>query len=186
MEHLPQLMQLVLITREDPPLPLAKLRASKRLFELRISQLRFTEDEVRTFFSQQLNLTLEEQQLHQLIKRTEGWVAGLQLTALSMQGLEDVGGFIEAFTGSHYYIMDYLMEEVLDHQSPEIKNFLLKTSLFEFFSVELCEAVIQLESNTGSAIIEKLVKSNSFIIPTESSHKWYRYHNLFRDLLRQR
>ena len=186
LEHLPQLMQLVLITREDPPFPLAKLRASKKLFELRISQLRFTEDEVRAFFSQKLSLRLEEDQLQHLIKRTEGWVAGLQLTALSMQGLEDVGRFIEAFTGSHYYIMDYLMEEVLDHQSPEIKDFLLKTSIFEYFSVELCEAVVQLESGAGSAIIKKLVKSNSFIIPTESSHEWYRYHNLFRDLLRQR
>jgi len=186
LEHLPQLMQLVLITREDPPFPLAKLRASKGLFELRISQLRFTEDEVRAFFSQQLNFTLEEEQLQNLIKRTEGWVAGLQLTALSMQGLKDVGGFIEAFTGSHYYIMDYLMEEVLDRQTPEIKDFLLKTSLFEFFSVELCEAVVQLKPSTVSAIIEKLVKANSFIIPIESSRKWYRYHHLFRDLLRQR
>lgn len=186
LEHLPQLMQLVLITREDPPFPLAKLRASKRLFELRISQLRFTEDEVKTFFSRQLNFTLKEEQLQHLINRTEGWIAGLQLTALSMQGLEDVGGFIEEFTGSHYYIMDYLMEEVLDHQTPEIKDFLLKTSLLEFFSVELCEAVVQLEPSTVSTIIEKLVKANSFIIPTESSHKWYRYHNLFRDLLRQR
>ena len=186
LEHLPQLMQLVLITREDPPFPLAKLRASKRLFELRVSQLRFTEDEVRAFFLQQLNFTLKEEQLQHLIRRTEGWVAGLQLTALSMQGLEDVEGFIEAFTGSHFYIMDYLMEEVLDHQAPEVKDFLLKTSLFEFFSVELCEAVVQLKPGAGSAIIEKLVKANSFIIPIESSRKWYRYHHLFRDLLRQR
>jgi LuxR family maltose regulon positive regulatory protein len=186
LEHLPQSMQLVLVTREDPPFSLAKLRASKGLFELRISQLRFTEDEVRAFFSQQRNLTLEDEQLQHLIKRTEGWVAGLQLTALSMQGQEDIGGFIEAFTESHYYIMDYLMEEVLDHQAPEIKDFLLKTSIFEFFSVELCEAVLELKPGEGSAIIEKLVKANSFIIPTESSRKWYRYHNLFRDLLRQR
>lgn len=186
LEHLPHLMQIVLITREDPPFPLAKLRASNRLFELRISQLRFTEDEVRAFFSKQLNFTLEEEQLQQLIRRNEGWVAGLQLTALSMQGLKDVGGFIEAFTGSHYYIMDYLMEEVLDRQTPEIKDFLLKTSLFEFFSVELCEAVFKLKPGAVSDIIEKLVKANSFIIPIESSHKWYRYHHLFRDLLRQR
>ncbi len=186
LEHLPQSMQLVLITREDPPFSLAKLRASKRLFELRISQLRFTENEVRAFFSQQSNLTLKEEQIKHLIKRTEGWIAGLQLTALSMQGLEDVGGFIEAFTESHYYIMDYLMEEVLDHQAPEIRDFLLKTSIFEFFSFELCEAVVQLKPGTGNAIIEKLVKANSFIIPTESSRRWYRYHHLFRDLLRQR
>ncbi len=186
LEHMPRLMQLVLITREDPSLPLAKLRAGKRLLELRISQLRFTEEEVKTFFSQQLNLNLEEEQLQHLFKRTEGWIAGLQLTALSMQGLEDVSGFIDAFTGSHYYIMDYLMEEVLEHQAPEVKDFLLKTALLEFFSGELCEAVVQLESGNGRTIIERLVKTNSFIIPMESSHKWYRYHHLFRDLLRQR
>jgi len=185
-DHMPRLMQLVLITREDPPLPLAKLRANKELLELRISDLRFTEEEIKTFFLQQLNLTLQEEQLQLLYKRTEGWIAGLQLTALSMQGLEDTSGFIEAFTGSHYYIMDYLMEEVLERQTPEIKDFLLKTALLEFFSGELCEAVVQLEPGDGSAIIERLVKTNSFIIPMDSSRKWYRYHHLFRDLLRQR
>lgn len=186
LEHMPKLMQLVLITREDPPLPLAKMRANKELLELRISNLRFTEEEVKAFFLQQLNLTLKEEQLQLLLKRTEGWIAGLQLTALSMQGLEDTSGFIEAFTGSHYYIMDYLMEEVLEHQTPEIKEFLLKTAVLEFFSGELCDAVVQLEPGNGGSIIEKLVKTNSFIIPMESTRKWYRYHHLFRDLLRQR
>lgn len=186
LDHMPGSIQLVLITREDPPLPLAKIRAGKRLLEIRISDLRFTEEEVKAFFYQQLNLTLEEEQLQLLFKRTEGWIAGLQLTALSMQGLEDVNGFIEAFTGSHYYIMDYLMEEVLERQTTEIKEFLLKTAVLEFFSGELCEAVIPIASGNGSAIIERLVKTNSFIIPMDSSNKWYRYHHLFRDLLRQR
>lgn len=185
LDHMPGSLQLVLITREDPPLPLAKLRAGKRLLELRISELRFTEEEVRTFFLQQLNLNLEDEQLKLLFKRTEGWVAGLQLTALSMQGLEDINGFIEAFTGSHYYIMDYLMEEVLERQTPEIKGFLLKTAVLEFFSGELCEAVVPISSGNGSLIIERLVKTNCFIIPMDSSGKWYRYHHLFRDLLRQ-
>ncbi len=185
LDHLPTHMQLVLITREDPPFPLAKLRANKGLFELRISELRFTADEAKAFFLQQLDLTLEDEQLKVLIKRNEGWVSGLQLTALSMQRLEDVSGFIEAFTGSHYYIMDYLMEEVLNNQAPEIKAFLLKTSIFEFFSAELCEAVVQLEPTAGSAIIEKLLKANCFIIPIEASRKWYRYHHLFRDILQQ-
>lgn len=186
LEHMPNLMQLVLITREDPPLPLAKVRASKGLLELRISDLRFTEEEVKTFFLQKLNLNLQEEQLQLLFKRTEGWIAGLQLTALSMQGLKDTSGFIEAFTDSHYYIMDYLMEEVLERQTPEIKEFLLKTAVLEFFSGELCDAVVQLEPGNGRAIVERLVKTNSFIIPMESSHEWYRYHHLFRDLLRQR
>lgn len=186
LEHFPPSMQLVLITREDPPFPLAKMRAARKLIELRISQLRFTEEEVKTFFSQQLNLNLEEEQLQHLVKRTEGWIAGLQLTALSMQGLKDVSGFIDAFTGSHYYIMDYLMEEVLERQMPEIREFLLKTSILEFFSDDLCDAVVQLETGSSNTIIERLVKTNSFIISTESSHKWFRYHHLFRDLLIQR
>ncbi|MZQ97996.1 MAG: hypothetical protein GT601_09970 [Acidaminobacter sp.] len=119
-EHMPKWMQLVLITREDPPLPLAKLRANKRLLEVRISDLKFTEDEVRTFFLQQLNLTLQDEQLQLVYKRTEGWIAGLQLAALSMRGLDDKSGFIEAFTDSHNYIMDYLIEEVLENQTLEL------------------------------------------------------------------
>lgn len=185
-EHMPKEMQLVLITREDPPLPLAKLRASKRLLEIRISDLKFTEDEVKGFFMQQLNLTLQEEQLKLLYKRTEGWIAGLQLAALSMRGLEDKSSFIETFTGSHYYVMDYLIEEVLENQPLEIKDFLLKTSVLDFFSGELCDAVVPLEPGRGREVISRLVKTNTFIIPMESSHEWYRYHQLFRDLLRQR
>lgn len=185
-EHMPKEMQLVLITREDPPLPLAKLRASKRLLEIRISDLKFTEDEVKEFFMQQLDLTLQEEQLQLVYKRTEGWIAGLQLAALSMRGLEDKSSFIEAFTGSHYYVMDYLIEEVLENQTLEIKEFLLKTAVLEFFSGELCDAVVTLEPGKGREIISRLVKTNTFIIPMESSHEWYRYHQLFRDLLRER
>lgn len=186
LEHFPPAMQLVLITREDPPFPLAKMRASKRLLELRISRLRFTEDEVKIYFSQQLHFTLEEAQLQHLIKRTEGWIAGLQMTALSMQGLEDIDVFIESFTASHYYIMDYLLEEVLERHPPQIKAFLLSTSILESFCGDLCDDLLELEAGTGSTIIDSLVKTNSFIISTDSSHKWYRYHHLFRDLLRQR
>lgn len=185
-EHMPKWMQMVLITREDPPIPLAKLRASKRLLEIRISDLKFTEGEVKAFFQQQLNLTLAEEQLQLVCKRTEGWIAGLQLVALSMRGLEDTSGFIEAFTGSHYYLMDYLFEEVLENQTPELKEFLLKTAVLDFFSGDLCDAVVSLEPGTAQAIIHRLVKTNSFIIPMEASREWYRYHHLFRDLLRQR
>lgn len=186
LEHMPKSMQLVLTTREDPPFPLAKLRAAKKLLELRISNLRFTEEEAKTFFSRQRDLTLNEDQIQHLYKRTEGWIAGLQLTALSMQGIEDINGFIDAFTGSHYYIMDYLMEEVLERQAPVIKDYLLKTAVLEIFSGELCEAVVRLEAGEGNAIIERLVKTNSFIISMDTTRKWYRYHHLFRDLLRQR
>jgi LuxR family transcriptional regulator, maltose regulon positive regulatory protein len=186
LEHFPPSMQLVLITREDPPFPLAKMRAAKKLFELRISQLRFTEAEVKAYFSQQLQISLEEDEIQHIITRTEGWIAGLQMTALSMQGIDDIGGFIKTFSGSHYYIMDYLMEEVLERQAPEIKAFLLRTSILEFFSDDLCDTVVQLETGTSNTIIKRLVKTNSFIISTESSYKWFRYHHLFRDLLRHR
>jgi len=186
LDHFPPLMQLVLITREDPPFPLAKMRAAKKLIELRTAQLRFTEEEVRVFFSQQFHISLEKEQIQLLITRTEGWIAGLQMTALSMQGIDDIGGFVEALSGSHYYIMDYLMEEVLERQTPEIKDFLLKTSMLEFFSDDLCDAVAGLETGNSNTIIERLVKTNSFIISTELSHKWFRYHHLFRDLLKKR
>lgn len=185
-DHFPPSMQLVLITREDPPFPLAKMRAAKRLFELRISQLRFTEEEAKTYFLQQLPIALEEEQVQHLITRTEGWIAGLQMITLSMQGIDDVVGFIKAFSNSHYYIMDYLMEEVLERQTPEIKAFLLRTSLLELFSDDLCDAVLQLETGSSNIMIERLVKTNCFIISTELSHRWFRYHHLFRDLLRQR
>lgn len=186
LEHFPPSMQLVLITREDPPFPLAKMRASKKLLELRISKLRFTDEEARDYFSQQLHITLEESQLQHLINRTEGWIAGIQMTVLSMKGLEDINAFIEAFTTSHYYIMDYLMEEVLERHPPEIKEFLLSTSILEFFSSELCDDLLQLKEGTSSTIIKNLVKTNCFIISADSSYQWYRYHHLFRDLLRQR
>ena len=186
LEHFPPSMQLVLITREDPPFPLAKMRAAGKLLELRISQLRFTEEEVKEYFLQQLQISLQKEQIQQLITKTEGWIAGLQMSALSMQGIDDIGSFIEAFSGSHYYIMDYLMEEVLERQTPEIEAFLLRTSILEFFSDDLCDAVVQLESGSSNAIIEKLLKTNSFIISTEPSHRWFRYHHLFRDLLRHR
>jgi LuxR family maltose regulon positive regulatory protein len=186
LEHFPPSMQLVLITREDPPFALAKMRAARKLLELRVSQLRFTASEAKEYFSRQLNLSLEEEQIQDLMKRTEGWIAGLQMTALSMNGLDDIDGFIETFSGSHYYIMDYLMEEVLERQKPEIKEFLLRTSILEFFSDELCDAVAQLEAGASNTIVAKLVKTNCFIISTEASNKWFRYHHLFRDLLRQR
>lgn len=186
LEHFPPQMQLVIIAREDPPLPLAKLRAAGKLLEVRISQLRFTDEEARAYFAGHLSLPLKESQLERLIKRTEGWIAGIQMAALSMQGLDDIDGFIGAFTGSRHYVMEYLMEEVLQRHPPEVRDFLLKTSLPESFSCELCDSMLQLESGSCGPIIEMLVRTNSFIIPLDSAGEWYRYHHLFRDLLRQR
>ena len=186
LEHFPPQMQLVVITREDPPLPLARLRAGKRLLEVRISQLRFTDEEAKAYFASHLSFLLKEAQLRQIIRRTEGWIAGIQMAVLSMQGLEDIDSFIEAFTGSQHYVMDYLMEEVLQRHPPEVKAFLLQTSLLDSFSCELCDSMLGLESGICGAMIGRLVQTNSFIIPLDPSQHWYRYHHLFRDLLRQR
>ena len=186
LEHFPPQMQLVLITREDPPLPLAKLRAQRKLLEVRISQLRFTDVETKAYFAKHLSFPLKEAQLEQLTRRTEGWAAGIQMAALSMQGLEDADSFIEAFTGSQHYVMDYLMEEVLQRHPPEVRDFLLQTSLLDSFSGELCDCMLGLEPGSCGAMIEKLVRTNSFIIPLDPCGHWYRYHHLFRDLLRQR
>ncbi len=186
LEHLPPFMRLVLITREDPPFPLAKLRASKNLLEVRISKLKFSEAEAKAYFLEQLQLALNEEQLQHLFKRTEGWIAGLQMSALYMQSHQNIELSVKTITASHYYIMDYLLEEVLERHPPEIKSFLLATSILDSFSDDLCDCVMQLEAGTSSKIIERLVKSNSFIISLDPSGQWYRYHHLFRDLLRQR
>ena len=186
LEHFPPQMRLVVITREDPPLPLARLRAGKRLLEVRISQLRFTDREISAYFAGHLSFTLTEWQLRQIIRRTEGWIAGIQMAALAMQGHEDVDSFIDAFTGSQHYVMDYLMEEVLQRHPPEVKDFLLQSSLLDSFSGELCDSMLCLKEGSCGDIIEKLVRTNSFILQTDASGEWFRYHHLFRDLLRQR
>ncbi len=186
LDHFPPFMQLVLITREDPPFPLAKMRADKKLLEIRISQLRFTEEEVKKYFLKQLNISLEEKHIRLIYLSIEGWIAGLQMLALSMQGIDDITGFIHSFSKNQHYVMDYLMEEVLERQPLEIKEFLLRTSILDFFSKDLCDAVLQLETGSSNHIIEKLMKTNCFIVSTDLTHKWFRYHHLFRDVLRQR
>ncbi|MHC1787454.1 MAG: LuxR C-terminal-related transcriptional regulator [Christensenellales bacterium] len=183
LEHFPPGMLLVLITREDPPFPLAKWRTEGKLLEIRVSDLRFTAEEAAAYFARHLPVPLEEAQLRRLIGRTEGWAAGLQMAALSLQDLDDPDGFIAAFSGSHYYIMDYLMEEVLERHPPDIRAFLLGTSILDSFSGPLCDALLQLPPGTGDAIIDRLVRTNSFIIPMDPARQWYRYHHLFRDLL---
>lgn len=186
LEHFPPAMQLVIITREDPPLPLARIRASNKLFELRIADLRFTDEQVKAFFQMQPGIALDGEQLQQLARRTEGWIAGLQMAALSMRGSADVAGFVNTFSASHYYIMDYLLEEVLERHTPETRAFFLSTSILDSFSAGLCDDMLGLPPGESRAVIETLVKTNSFIIPLDSQHQWYRYHHLFRDILRQR
>ncbi len=188
-EHQPPRMHLVIITREDPPLPLARLRARGQMVEIRQDDLRFSPEESSDFLRRVMGLNLTGDDITTLERRTEGWIAGLQLAALSMQGLDDgseytPSDFIDAFTGSSHYILDYLIEEVFERQPVEVQDFLLRTSILDRLSGSLCDAVA---NRSGSAaLLERLEHANLFIIPLDQSRTWYRYHHLFAELLRQR
>lgn len=190
LEHLPPQFHLVLTTREDPNLPLSRLRARGQLTEIRAGDLRFTADEAAAFLNRMMGLNLTAEEVRALEARTEGWVAGLQLAALSMQAhaadAHDRATFIRSFTGSHRFVMDYLIEEVLAQQPPHIQRFLLHTSLLERLCGPLCDAVMESPAATGQAILEQLEQANLFLIPLDNERRWYRYHYLFADLLRQR
>jgi LuxR family maltose regulon positive regulatory protein len=175
-------MHLVIATREDPPLPLARLRARDQLTELRAADLRFTASEAAEFLNQVMSLNLSVADIAVVEDRTEGWIAGLQLAALSMRGREDVPGFIRAFAGDHRYIVDYLVEEVLQRQPESVRNFLLQTSILDRLNGSLCDAVTRQEG--GSARLEALERVNLFVIPLDDKRQWYRYHHLFADVLR--
>jgi LuxR family maltose regulon positive regulatory protein len=182
--HLPSQMHLVIATREDPQLPLARLRARSHLTELRVRDLRFTLTEAAAFLNQVMGLNLSGEEIAALEARTEGWVAGLQLAALSMQDLQDTTGFIQSFTGSHYFVLDYLLEEVLQKQPEGIQNFLLRTSILDRLCGSLCDAVLLDTSASGQETLELLERANLFIIPLGHERRWYRYHHLFAELLR--
>src|SRR5262249_38327000 len=177
---------LVFATREDPDLPLARLRARGQLTELRAADLRFTPVEVAEFLNHAMGLSLSAVNLAALEARTEGWIAGLQLAALSLQGQEDAAGFIASFTGSHRFVMDYLVEEVLQQQSEDVQSFLLRTSVLDRFCGPLCEAVALAPAGSGQSTLEYLERANLFLVPLDHERRWYRYHHLFADLLRQR
>ncbi|MCA9931138.1 MAG: hypothetical protein KC419_21785, partial [Anaerolineales bacterium] len=181
LEHLPPQMHLVITTREDPPLPLSRLRVRGLLTELRAADLRFVPEETAVFLNKVTGLTFSAEEIAALDKRTEGWIAGLQLAALSMQGRSDVHGFIKAFAGNDRYIVDYLVDEVLEHQPEHIRRFLLQTSILDRLSGILCDAVIGQEES--SVLLETLERSNLFVIPLDSKRQWYRYHHLFGDVL---
>jgi len=181
-EHLPLQMHIVITTREDPSLPIPRLRTRNQLTEIRAADLRFTPSEATEFLNQVMNLDLSVEEVASLETRTEGWIAGLQLAALSMKGQEDVHGFIQAFAGDHRYIVDYLVEEVLQRQPEVIRNFLVQTSILDRLNGPLCDAVTsQLESK---AKLESLQRGNLFLIPLDDKRYWYRYHHLFADVLR--
>ena len=185
-EHLPPQVHLVIATREDPALPLARLRARGQLTELRAADLRFTPSEAAEFLDQVMNLDLSAEEVAALEARTEGWIAGLQLAAISLQGRADAAGFIASFAGSHRFVLDYLLEEVLQRQPEQVQAFLLRTSILDRLCGPLCDAVLLDASASGQETLEHLDRANLFIIPLDNERRWYRYHHLFADLLRQR
>ncbi len=188
-DHLPPQMHLVVTTREDPALPIPRLRARRQLTELRAADLRFTPSEAAEFLNQVMDLNLSVEEVAALETRTEGWIAGLQLAALSMKGNQDINGFIQAFAGDHRYIVDYLVEEVLQRQPEPIRNFLLQTSILDRLNGAQCDAVTGNHpegtgQTSGKALLETLQRGNFFLIPLDDKRHWYRYHHLFADVLR--
>ncbi len=182
LQHLPPRMHLIIATREDPHLPLARLRARGQLGELRAADLRFTTCEAAEFLKGVMGLSLSAEDIAALEDRTEGWIAGLQLAALSMRGREDVAGFIRAFAGDNRYVVDYLVEEVLQRQPERVRSFLLQTSILERLSGPLCDAVTGQEGS--NALLEALERGNLFVVPLDDRRHWFRYHHLFADVLR--
>jgi LuxR family transcriptional regulator, maltose regulon positive regulatory protein len=181
LDHLPPQMHLVIATREDPSLPLPRYRARGQLTELRSAELRFTSAEAAEFLNRMMGLSLSEEDISSLETRTEGWAAGLQLAALSMQGREDITSFIQAFTGSHRFVLDYLVEEVLQHQTEHIRSFLLQTAILDRLYAPLCNAVTERED--GKEMLDILERNNLFLIPQDDERQWYRYHHLFAEVV---
>lgn len=178
----PRQMHLVLMTREDPVLPLARLRANFQMTEIRAGDLRFTDDEAKQLLTGITGILLGEQDLAALESRTEGWIVGLKLAGLSMRGRKDPSEFIASLNGSHRYILSYLTEEVLSQQSDEVQSFLLQTSILDRLSGDLCDAITG-RTDSGQ-LLEHLLNANLFLIPLDDERQWYRYHRLFADLLR--
>jgi len=203
-DHCPKTLHLLIASRSDPPLPLARLRMRGQTVELRAADLRFTEPEVNQFLNDVMDLCLDSGSVAALAERTEGWIAGLQMAALSMRERKDVSEFITGFSGTNRYILDYLIEEVLASQSPEIQHFLLLTSILERMTAPLCEAVLDIKTMEGwnvdklsttfqpsnppkcQQILEYIDRTNLFLVPLDDERIWYRYHQLFSDLLRAR
>jgi LuxR family maltose regulon positive regulatory protein len=182
LDNLPPPMTLVIATRSDPPLRFAKLRAQGNLCEVRATDLQFTFEEAENFLNQVMGIALTQSDITQLAQKTEGWIAGLQLAAISLQKNPDKRAFVKAFSGDHRYIADYLLDEALTIQPPHIQNFLLQTSILEQFNSSLCNAVT--DRNDSQEVLAELGKANLFLVPLDDQRNWYRYHQLFRDLLR--
>jgi LuxR family maltose regulon positive regulatory protein len=184
LENLPPGLHVVVSSRSDPPLPLARLRACGQLAELRAADLRFTPEEGAALLGETAGPGLPAAAAKALVARTEGWAAGLQLAGLSVRGHADAAGFAAAFSGSHRFVLDYLTDEVLDGQTDQVRTFLLETSVLERLSGELCDAVT---GRPGSqALLEQAERAGLFLIPLDEVRGWWRYHHLFADLLRAR
>lgn len=184
LEHLPPQLHLVIASRVDPPLPLARLRARSQSTELRTADLRFTVAEAASFFNQSMKLPLSKKQVEAIQARTEGWIAGLQLAALSIRNAEDISKSIGSLKGSQRYILDYMVEEVLERQPKPLQSFLLRTSILDRMCGSLCEAVLGADGSVnGTEILEQLEHRNLFVVPLDHERHWYRYHHLFRELL---
>lgn len=184
LEHIPGNIHIVILTRSDPALSLSRFRSQHQLVEIRSSDLGFSANDISILFNKKLKIKLSNDDAYSLETKTEGWIAGLQLAALSMQGREDLTEFIKDLKGDNRYIMDYLMDEVLKIQTDEIKDFLIKTSVLEQMSAPLCNALLKREDS--QQVLESLEQNNMFIIPLDANRTWYRYHHLFADLLKQR
>lgn len=184
LEHLPPHVHVVLSTRADPDLPLARWRVRGELVEIRATELRFTPDEAAAYLNEVTGLSLRVEDIAALEERTEGWIAALQLAALSIRGREDVTGFISRFTGNDRYIVDYLVEEVLQHQPEPVREFLLHSAVLDRLSGALCDAVT--DRDDSSDLLVALERANLFVVPLDDWREWYRYHHLFADVLRAR
>jgi LuxR family maltose regulon positive regulatory protein len=184
LEHLPPHVHVVLSTRADPGLPLARFRARRDLVEIRATDLRFTPAEVSRYLGQASGLELTEHHIAMLEARTEGWIAALQLAALSLRGRQDVTSFINGFAGNDRYIVDYLVEEVLSRQPEDVRTFLLQTSVLDRLTGDLCDAVTG--QRNGTAMLDALDRGNLFVVRLDDSRQWYRYHHLFADVLQVR
>ena len=182
--NLPNHAHVVVAGRADPPFPLAHMRALGQLYEIRAADLRFTVDEAFALLDQATDSSVSAEDVAALEARTEGWAAGLQLAAISMRGSQDISEFVQAFTGSHRFVVDYLVEEVLDQQPESPQEFLLATSILERLTAPLCDAVTG--ESESQAILTRLEQANLFVVPLDDERRWYRYHHLFAELLRHR
>ena len=177
-------MHLAIASRADPSLPLARLRGRGELSELRAADLRFTVNEAATYLNQVMGLDLSAEEVAALENRTEGWIVGLQMAALSLQGREDSANFVRAFTGSHHFVIDYLLEEVLQRQPERVRQFLVQTAILDRLNGPLCDAVTGQEDGRG--MLESLERGNLFVVSLDDECEWYRYHHLFADVLQAR